>query len=81
MWLGVDIRHMCKRDWTTCSKYAKHSRFDNQTNRGKCCDHLMSIRIFTLIWKQNEIDFGIQDAKRLMGLKVHHDAVKPTNSP
>ena len=37
--LGVDLKwtpkkYVSKRDWTMCSKYANHSRFNNQHDCG-----------------------------------------------
>ena len=29
---GYKKRHVSERDWTTCSKYANHSRFNGQSN-------------------------------------------------
>jgi hypothetical protein len=54
IWLNVaprtdTIRHLFKRDWSTCSKYDIHSRFNNQHNGEDLYDHLMSTRIFTLM--------------------------------
>jgi len=35
-------KHVCfQRDWTTCSKYATHSRFDSQHDCDDLYDHLM----------------------------------------
>ena len=35
-------------DWTLCSKYRHHSRFNSKHNWGSLCDHWKSKRIFTL---------------------------------
>jgi hypothetical protein len=40
-----------KRDWTTYSNYAYHSRVNSQRDWGDLCDHLMSTRFFTVIMK------------------------------
>ena len=37
-------------DRTTCSKYDNHSTFKGQHNWGNLYEHLMSTRIFILIW-------------------------------
>ena len=39
MWLGVNLkmdikRHWFTRDWTMCSAYANHSRFNSHRNKG-----------------------------------------------
>lgn len=44
MWLSVGLTmdtkmtHV-KRDWTTCSKFANHTRLNNQRNWGDLYDH------------------------------------------
>ena len=45
----ISKRHVFERDWTKCSKYAKHSKFNNQHDLEDMYDHLMSTRNFTLI--------------------------------
>ena len=41
--------HVSKRDWITCSKYANHSRLNNQQDWENVVDHSMCTRIFNLI--------------------------------
>ena len=41
--------YVFKRDWTMCSEHANHFKFNDQHDRGSLNDHLMSVRIFTLI--------------------------------
>jgi len=38
-----------KKDWILCSNYDNHSRFNNQCHWWNFYDHLMNVRIFTLI--------------------------------
>ena len=36
-WLGADLRtDTKKRNWTTCSKFVNHARFNSQHNWGGC---------------------------------------------
>ena len=42
-------RYMLEKNWTMCSNYNNHARFYNQHYWENLYDHLMSIRIFTLI--------------------------------
>ena len=42
-----------KEDWTTCSEYYNHIRFNNQHNWENLYDHLMSRRIFTFMMKNS----------------------------
>jgi hypothetical protein len=55
VWLGVDLstdtrgHHVCKRDWTTCSKFVNLSKLNSQHNWGTDLHgHFMSSRILTL---------------------------------
>ena len=45
----IPKRHQFRRDWTPCSKYVDHSRLNIQHNYGHLHDHLMSMKIFSLI--------------------------------
>ena len=40
---------MFEKDWTACLEYDNHARLNSQHNWGDLYDHLMSMRIFTLI--------------------------------
>ena len=37
---GQPTRHVCERERTICSKYAKHSKFNSQHNWGDPYDYL-----------------------------------------
>ena len=58
-WCGVPPRnrhqkkhHVFERDWSTCSKYDKHSQFNNQHKRGTIYDHFVKTTISTLIMEK-----------------------------
>ena len=40
--------HVFRNNWTTCSKYANHSKFNSQCDGGRPIRHSMIMRIFTL---------------------------------
>ena len=48
---GTPNKHVLKRNWTMCSKFINHSRYNNPHNGGegrRPMDHLITQRIFTL---------------------------------
>ena len=58
LWLGVDLRADTKktrfeRDWSTCSRYAIHSRLNRQHDWDDLHDNCMGTRIFTLIMNED----------------------------
>ena len=73
--IRCQIRHVYKRDWTTCSKYNNHSRLNNQ--------HKWVIKIFNFV--MNKIFIWVQLVTRRAATALtwlsNHLTVKLSSSP